>query len=100
MIIQKLIVWLIVGAVAGQLAGMVVTLKKEGLGRWINLLVGIAGALVGGLIFHVFKIDIGLSQMTFSLQDVVAAFLGSLALIAIYAIYRMVNQRRRDTPAG
>ena len=31
--LSQFIVWLVVGAVAGNLAGRVVTLKKEGLGR-------------------------------------------------------------------
>jgi uncharacterized membrane protein YeaQ/YmgE (transglycosylase-associated protein family) len=44
----QIIVWIIVGGFAGTLAGRAVTLKKEGLGRWTNLLIGMAGAVIGG----------------------------------------------------
>ena len=40
--LAQIVVWLIVGALAGSFAGMVVTFKKEGLGRWTNLGVGLA----------------------------------------------------------
>jgi uncharacterized membrane protein YeaQ/YmgE (transglycosylase-associated protein family) len=46
--IGQIVVWVIVGGFAGTLAGRAVTLKKHGLGRWMNLLVGMAGAVIGG----------------------------------------------------
>ena len=45
--IGQILVWIIVGGFAGTLAGRTVTLKKEGLGRWANLLVGIGQKLQG-----------------------------------------------------
>jgi uncharacterized membrane protein YeaQ/YmgE (transglycosylase-associated protein family) len=44
----QIVVWIIVGGFAGTLAGRAITLKKEGLGRWTNLLIGMAGAVIGG----------------------------------------------------
>jgi len=44
------IIWfLIIGALAGFLAGKL--MKGGGFGLWVNLAVGIIGAVVGGLIF-------------------------------------------------
>ena len=43
---QSLIIWLIVGAIAGWLAGIVV--RGYGLGIVGNIVVGILGAFVGG----------------------------------------------------
>jgi hypothetical protein len=37
-------------------------LKKEGLGRWTNLLVGIVGAVLGGEVFELLRIDLGLAE--------------------------------------
>ena len=48
MTIGKIVVWLIVGALAGTLAGRVMTLSKRGFGFWTNMAVGMIGALVGG----------------------------------------------------
>ena len=53
--LSDLIVWLVVGGLAGSLAGMLVTAKWEGLGRLNTLGVGQVGALIGGAIYPVFK---------------------------------------------
>jgi uncharacterized membrane protein YeaQ/YmgE (transglycosylase-associated protein family) len=79
--IGELIVWLIVGALAGSLAGRVVTLKKEGLGRWTNLGVGLGGAVIGGGLFNILNVDLGLGELTVSFEDLLSAFVGSLMLL-------------------
>jgi hypothetical protein len=42
-----------VGLLGGSLAGLIVTLGRKGLGLVRNLGVGVAGALVGGLLFRI-----------------------------------------------
>ena len=79
--IGQIIVWIIVGGFAGTLAGRVVTWKKEGLGRWANLLVGMIGAVIGGVLFKLFRIDFGLGELKVTFEDLIAAFLGSLLVI-------------------
>ena len=79
--VADLVAWVIVGMLAGSLAGMVVTRKKEGFGRFANVGIGLAGALIGGFLFDILRIDLGLANITVSLQCVVGAliFLGALA---------------------
>jgi len=84
--IGQIIVWIIVGGFAGTLAGRVVTLKKEGLGRWANLLVGMVGAVIGGELFKLFRIDFGLGELKVTFEDLIAAFLGSLLVILLWRI--------------
>ncbi len=91
----QFIVWLVVGGLAGNLAGRLVTLKKEGLGRWTNLGVGMLGALIGGLVFNVFGINLGLGDLKVTGEDLVAAFLGSLLLIAAWWLIRMFRGKRK-----
>ena len=43
----ELAIWIIVGALAGSLAGMVATRTKRGFGRWANLGTGLVGAVIG-----------------------------------------------------
>ena len=81
--LSQIIVWLIIGGLAGSLAGLLVTAKWEGLGRWTSLGVGLVGALIGGAIFRVFNIATGLETIAVSLRDVLAAFVGSLIFLAI-----------------
>lgn len=71
--IVELMVWLIVGVLAGSLAGLVVTRKKEGFGKFANLGIGLAGALIGGFLFDILKIDLGLANISVSLQDLLSA---------------------------
>ena len=79
--IDKIIVWLIIGGLAGWLTGMLVKRKKKGFGHIYNTIVGLAGALIGGFIFHVFRIDFGIGDISISLKDLVSAFIGSLVFL-------------------
>jgi len=80
----QFIVWLIVGGLAGNLAGRLVTFRKEGLGWWTNLGVGMVGALIGGLLFRIFHINLGLGDLKVTFEDLIAAFLGSLLFVVIW----------------
>ena len=84
---DEVITWLIVGALAGWLAGMLVKRRRAGFGHVLNLGVGLVGALIGGFLFKVLDIKIGLlGSITISLQEVVAGVAGSLLfLVAIWA---------------
>jgi uncharacterized membrane protein YeaQ/YmgE (transglycosylase-associated protein family) len=89
------IVWLIVGALAGSLAGRVVTFSKEGFGPWINICVGMVGALLGGFLFNLFNIDLGLGELKVSFEDLIAAFVGSLLCIFIWWFARRFGTKGR-----
>lgn len=77
----QIIVWLIVGLIGGTLAGAVVRWQREGFGWWTNLGIGLVGALVGGLLFHLFGILPGLDSIAVSLRDVVSAVVGSMLFL-------------------
>ncbi|MCU0495844.1 MAG: GlsB/YeaQ/YmgE family stress response membrane protein [Anaerolineae bacterium] len=80
--IGSVIVWLIIGSLAGMLAGFI--LRGRGYGPVGNLVIGLVGALLGGFIFRVLNIRItGLPTFTFNLADLVVAFIGAVVLILI-----------------
>ncbi len=79
--VSQIVVWLIVGALAGSLTGVVVKGTKKGFGPFTNLGIGLVGALIGGSIFRAFNIDLGLGDLAISFQDLLAAFLGSLIFL-------------------
>jgi uncharacterized membrane protein YeaQ/YmgE (transglycosylase-associated protein family) len=97
MSIGQIIVWIIVGGFAGTLAGRVVTLKKQGLGRWTNFLVGIIGAFLGGEVFKLLRIDFGLGDLKVTFEDLIAAFLGSLVVILAWRIIAKIRSRKGQT---
>ena len=81
--IGELVVWLIVGGLAGNVAGAIVKRKKEGYGKMKNMLIGLAGAVIGGLVVNVFKIDFGLGEMRVTFEELLFALLGSLGLLMV-----------------
>jgi uncharacterized membrane protein YeaQ/YmgE (transglycosylase-associated protein family) len=94
--VGEIIVWIIVGALAGSVVGMVVKRKKEGFGRWANLGIGLAGAVIGGGLFNLLGIDLGLGQLAITFDDLLAAFVGSLIFLVALWIY----QRRAGARAA
>ncbi|MHC4219255.1 MAG: GlsB/YeaQ/YmgE family stress response membrane protein [Planctomycetota bacterium] len=77
----EVVVWLIVGGLTGWLVGLIVTRKKEGFGRYANLAIGLVGAMIGGLIFDLFDISLGLDAIRITAEDLLAAFLGAMLLL-------------------
>ena len=95
----QIIVWLIVGALAGTLVGSVVKRSREGFGWWTNLGVGLIGAAIGGFFFNLFGIDLGLGELAISFQDLVAAFVGSLVFLAAVLIVRKQMAKKKGIPS-
>ena len=86
--IGDIVSWLIIGILAGSLAGIVVTRNRTGLGYALNLLVGLVGALFGGIIVRLLKLDFNIGKIVLRPEDLVAAFIGSLIFIIIVSIVR------------
>jgi uncharacterized membrane protein YeaQ/YmgE (transglycosylase-associated protein family) len=85
MSVGGLIVWLIIGAIAGYLASKVLTGK--GMGILWDIVVGIVGAFIGGFLA-------GLANISASniLVEIVIAFVGAVILLLIF---RAVTSRGR-----
>lgn len=75
-----ILTWVVVGVVAGWLAGVV--MKGKGFGLIGNMIIGIVGALVGGwLAGALFNISNAVSG--FNLGTIVVAFLGAVVVLYI-----------------
>jgi uncharacterized membrane protein YeaQ/YmgE (transglycosylase-associated protein family) len=79
-----IIIWLIVGAIAGWLAGMVV--KGGGFGLIGDIVVGIVGALIAGWLLPRLGIFIGGDFI----GDVINAFIGAVILLIIIRLIKRV----------
>ena len=99
--VSEIIVWLIVGAIAGSVTGTVVKRKKQGFGTLSNLGIGLVGAVIGGVLFNLLRIDFGMSKIQISLQDLVSAFAGSLLfLLVIWAVRKQRARAKARESAG
>jgi uncharacterized membrane protein YeaQ/YmgE (transglycosylase-associated protein family) len=75
-----LLAWLVVGLIAGWLAGLV--MKGGGYGILGDLILGIIGALVGGfLASSIFGVPDPISG--FNLTTLIVAFLGAVLVVAL-----------------
>lgn len=86
--LSQFIVWIVVGLIGGSLAGLLITWDRGGFGLLRNLAVGLAGALIGGLLFRLFGLLPGLDAIAISLRDIVAALVGSLIVLTALWVWK------------
>jgi uncharacterized membrane protein YeaQ/YmgE (transglycosylase-associated protein family) len=76
---MSIIAWIILGLIAGFIASKIV--NKSGQGFFIDLVLGIVGAIVGGFIFSA----LGASGVTgLNLYSMVVAVIGAIVVLVIY----------------
>ncbi|WP_257388176.1 GlsB/YeaQ/YmgE family stress response membrane protein [Tahibacter caeni] len=83
MTVQALLVWLVVGAVAGWLAGQIV--KGHGFGLIGNIVVGIVGAFLAGWLLP--GLGLGLGGIVGS---IVYAAIGAIILLLLIGLIKRV----------
>ncbi len=86
--VSQILAWIIAGALVGSFTGLLIKRQKKGFGWWTNIGIGLAGAIIGGVLFRVFGIDLGLSGISISVEDLIAAFCGALIFLLGIWIYR------------
>lgn len=71
--------WIVLGLVAGFIGSKIV--NREGQGFFINIILGIVGAIVGGYIFNAF----GAAGVTgFNIYSMLVAIVGAIIVLVIY----------------
>ena len=82
--VETLLIWLIVGAVAGWLAGVIV--KGGGFGLIGDIVVGIIGAFVGGWLLP--KLGVHLGGLTPIVATIASATIGAVVLLLLLSLIR------------
>jgi uncharacterized membrane protein YeaQ/YmgE (transglycosylase-associated protein family) len=90
--LDTLVVWIIVGLVAGFLASHV--MLGHGMGIFADVLVGIIGAVIGGFLSNYFDVRITISGHTI-ISEMIVAFLGALVLLLLVRLFGLGSDRRR-----
>jgi uncharacterized membrane protein YeaQ/YmgE (transglycosylase-associated protein family) len=80
--VERIIIWLIIGAIAGWLAGMVV--KGGGYGLIGDIIVGIIGAVIAGWLLPRLGIYIGSGFIA----SIIDAFIGAVILLIILRLLK------------
>ncbi len=80
--LETLLIWLLVGAVAGWLAGIVV--KGGGFGLFGDIIVGIVGAFIGGWLLPKLGVHLGVGLVAI----IASATIGAIVLLLILRLVR------------
>ena len=74
-----IISWIILGLIAGFIGSKIV--NRTGQGFWLDIVLGIVGALVGGFIFSLFG---ALGVTGLNIWSMIVAIVGSVVVLLIY----------------
>ena len=80
--VETIMIWLVIGAVAGLLAGLVV--KGGGFGLLGDIVVGIVGAFIGGWLLPRFGVHFGVGLVPI----IASATIGSVVLLLVLRLIR------------
>lgn len=82
------IIWIIIGGIIGWLASMLMRTDAQQ-GALLNIIVGIVGAFVGGLVFNGGSINDG----AITLNSLIVSLIGAVILLAIVNLVRRGSVR-------
>ena len=82
---MSILSWIVVGLLAGWLAGMV--MKGGGFGLIGDIVIGVIGGLLGGFIASYF-FHMGDPMSGINLPSIVVAFLGAVLLLFVVRLFR------------
>lgn len=83
--IVNIIAWIIVGAIAGWLASIVMKTNAEQ-GLITDIIVGILGGLIGGFVLN--ALGVGGAVTGLNIVSILVAFIGAVILLAIVRLVR------------
>ncbi len=83
--IGNILAWIVVGAIAGWLASIVMKTNREQ-GLLMDIIVGIIGGVVGGFVLKL--LDVNLDVTGINLPSILVAFVGAVIFLAILRLVR------------
>jgi uncharacterized membrane protein YeaQ/YmgE (transglycosylase-associated protein family) len=87
---MNIIIWLLVGGLLGWAASVFMgTNNRQGI--LLNVVVGIVGAFLGGLLLSGLFETSTINQGNFSLNGLLVSFLGAVALLALVKFFRIAR---------
>lgn len=91
--IINLILWILFGALVGWLASIVMRTDAQQ-GALLNIVVGIIGAFLGGLVFSLLGFGgSNINSGDFSLGSLLVSFIGAVVLLGIVNLFRRGSVR-------
>lgn len=85
---DQIVAWGIMGVLVGAVAGMATSLKTTGLGKVGRLLLGLAGAFLGGIAVSATRVDFGWGPVLIRYEELLFSFAGAVLLIVFGRLIR------------
>ena len=82
-----IITWIILGALAGWIASLITGMDSR-VNGWMNVVVGIIGAFIGGLILQLLGAQ---APSGFDVGSLLTAILGAIILLSLVRAFRRDN---------
>ena len=91
---MNFLIWLIVGGLIGWVASILMGTDRQQ-GMLLNVIVGIVGAFLGGLVLTPYFGIATINQNNFSLPGMMVSLMGAIILLALVSLLRGRGLRRR-----
>lgn len=82
---MSIIAWIIVGALAGWIASMIMKTDAN-MGAFANVVVGVIGAFIGGWVMGLFGVNVTAGEL--NIPSILTAILGAVILLWIVKMFR------------
>ncbi|MBV0879858.1 MULTISPECIES: GlsB/YeaQ/YmgE family stress response membrane protein [Noviherbaspirillum] len=89
---MNFIIWIVVGGLLGWVASMIMRTDAQQ-GMFLNVVVGIIGALLGGWLLAPLFGTGTINQNDFSISSLLVSLLGAVILLAIVNLFRRGSPR-------
>lgn len=93
---DEIVSWVIMGVLVGALAGMLTPFRNTAAGKLGKLLVGLAGAAIGGMVVRVGHIDFGWGPVLIRYEELAASFVGAILLILVVRLLRSKSVKKAN----
>ena len=85
---DELVAWVIMGVLVGGVAGMMTKRKPTGSSGLGRLLLGLAGAFLGGMVVHVARFDFGWGIVLIRYEELLFSLVGAILLVLLGKLIR------------
>ncbi|MGD1915881.1 MAG: GlsB/YeaQ/YmgE family stress response membrane protein [Phycisphaerales bacterium] len=93
--VGDVLAFVVVGALAGAIVGRIFSGKMKGYGAGLNMLIGLIGAAIGGVLFAQLGLDFDLGSFDVTYSSLLAALVGAVLLLAPIVLYTQHREAKK-----
>ena len=90
---DEIVAWVIVGLLVSNVVGLFSASNPSRAQRFGMLLLGLAGAFMGGIITHVFRLNFGMGPLLIRYEDLLISVIGGV--VFLIAVRLLIAHRRK-----